>query len=410
MIRRTPEVRRARQARDPYGLTGVSTYGAPIASAIGLAVIAWLTIGLLTGDLVVPGATGSNTGNQGPLRTPTPSGVVVVVPPEETLPGSLLYAKGGNLWIQSGETARQLTVDGDNSMPSFSPDGKYVYYIHTKQRAQLFPYLGNPRWYDMDIPVLSRIRTDGSGKSEELANGRYRDGRYYFFYWMREPVLSPNGRTIALLSDAPDALRNDVVLQFYNLKTKRLTNPHLSETSPLGHQDPAWRPDGQVLLYVRNGKDGSRGTPVIYSYTVDTKKAAPFSGPGYSSPAWSRSGRYVAATTTDSFGTDIVILDGRRGTELLRVTNDGKSWAPVWSPTGDAIAFLHLQDSIVDLRVVHLEGSAGKWTVGKAEDLTQNAGLDSESHPGWFVPADQLQSQPTTAPLATDSGSSSAAP
>ena len=397
MTRRPPEVRRPRATRDPYGLSSVATYRGPVAASVGLVIAAWLTIGFLTGDLVLPGASGSNTGNNGPLRTPTPSNVIVVVPPEQPLPGSIVYSKSGNLWIENGDKATQLTSTGHDSMPSFSPDGVYIYYVHTDDQVNLFPSQGTPRRYAMAIPNLMRVKANGSGKAQRLATGRYRDGGYRFFYWMRQPVLAPNGRTIALLSDGPDALRSDVVLQFYDLKTKKLTNPKLAETSPLGHQDPAWRPDGKFLLYVRNGRDGSRGTPVIYRYEPAKKRATTFTAPGYSTPAWSRTGRYVAATSTDSFGTDVVVLDGRSGTELLRLTNDGRSWAPVWSPKGDAIAFLHLEDSIVDLRLVHLDGSPGQWTVGKVENLTQNAGLDSESHPGWFAPADQLPASPTPA-------------
>lgn len=413
MTRRGGAVRRPAPTRDPYGLTSVATYRSPIIATIGLVIAAWLSVGLLTGDLVIPGASGSNTSNQDPLRTPTPSGVVVVVPPEEPLSGSLLYVKSGNIWIQNGDKATQVTSTGHDTMASFSPDGQWIYYIHTDDQINLFPNNGNPRRYEMAIPYLMRVKADGSGKPQTLASGKYRDGRYWFFYWMRQPVIAPNGRTVALLSDGPNALRSDVVLQFFDVKSRRLSNPQLPETSPLGHQDPTWRPDGKYLLYVRNGRDGSRGTPVIMRYEPARNRTTTLSGPGYSTPAYSRNGRYVAATSTDSFGTDIVILNGGNGSELLRVTNDGRSWAPVWSPKGDAIAFLHLEDSIVDLRLVHLDGPSGRWTVGKVEDLTQNAGLDSESRPGWFVPADQLPALPSPAGSAPESsapgGSSSTA-
>ena len=43
---------------------------------------------------------------------------------------------------------------------------------------------------------------------------------------------------------------------------------------------------------------------------------------------------------------------------LLRVTDDGASWAPTWSPAGDGIAFLHLDGQTVDLRLAKLEGDA----------------------------------------------------
>ena len=46
-----------------------------------------------------------------------------------------------------------------------------------------------------------------------------------------------------------------MVLQFYDLVSKKSKVPPLGETPPLGHQDPTWRPDGKVLLYVRNGDE-----------------------------------------------------------------------------------------------------------------------------------------------------------
>jgi Tol biopolymer transport system component len=361
-----------------------------------LVLVAWLSFGLLTGGLATPGVSG-NSGNNNPgvQRTPTPSGEIVVPPQEITWQGTIVYAKDGNIWLQTrAGKPTQLTSSGHDSMPSWSPDGQYIYYIQTDRQLLTSPYRGN-RQYAMDIPILMRVKANGSARPERLTNGKYRISGQWFFYWMRQPELSPDGRTIALLSDGPNALLSDVVLQFYNLKTNKLRNPHLPETSPLGHQDPAWRPDGQVLLYVKNGRDGSRGTPVIMSYDPKTGVTRRVSGPGYENPAWSRDGKYIAATTTDSFGTDIVILDARRGTELLRVTNDGTSWGPVWSPLGDGIAFLHLQDGVVDLRLARFDGSAPRWTVGKIEDLTESAGLDSQSHPGWFVPANELPALPT---------------
>src|SRR3982750_4690042 len=109
-------------------------------------------------------------------------------------------------------------------------------------------------------------------------------------------------------------------------------------------------------------------------YDPTTKRSTALTGPGYLSPAWSRDGQFVAATRTDSFGTNIVILDARTGTELIRLTNDGQSWSPVWSPKGDAIAYLHVQNEIVDLRMIPLTGNAPGWTPGAAVNLTDLSG------------------------------------
>jgi Tol biopolymer transport system component len=212
-----------------------------------------------------------------------------------------------------------------------------------------------------------------------------------------------------MVSDRPDPTRSDVVLQFYDLITKKTTVPKLTEEAPLGHQDPDWRPDGKVLLYVHNGRDGARGAPSIYRWDATKRTATALTGPGYLEPAFSPDGRYVAATKTSTFGNDLVILDASSGRELLRLTNDGASWAPVWSPLGDSIAFLHIQGQIVDLDLVRLSGDAPDWTVKDVIPLTEVSGLDSASRPDWFVPADQLPA-PSQTPAASAAPSSSGAP
>ena len=153
-------------------------------------------------------------------------------------------------------------------------------------------------------------------------------GQYTWSYFLRQPVVSPDGTTIVVVTDGPDPTKSDVVLKSLDPATGKLTALNAPEVAPLGHQDPAWSPDGRYLLYVKNARDGSRGAPVIMRYDTTTKKAAAVTGPGYASPAWSRDGRFIAATRTTSFGTDIVVLDARRGTELLRVTTNERSFDP----------------------------------------------------------------------------------
>jgi hypothetical protein len=99
-----------------------------------------------------------------------------------------------------------------------------------------------------------------------------------------------------------------------------------------------------------------------------------------------------------------VILDNR-GKEVLQVTDDAHSFSPVWSPAGDAVAFLHLAGQIVDLKEATLDASSGQWAVSKTTDLTTVSGLDGASRPSWFVPPSELP-----APSAGPSQPGSAAP
>jgi Tol biopolymer transport system component len=395
----------SKPARDPYGLGPIATKVGPITAAVALILIGAVTLSLLNGQIPFK-TTGSNSGNNGgnpggPALTPAPSGVVL--PEPAVFKGSIVYAKLGNIWIQTTDNVRQLTNSGTDSMPSFSPDGQWVYFIRVQDGAGLYSLTGGRLgWYDLETPQVSRIPADGSGAPEVLFSGKLKSGRSTWFSWIREPVVSPDGKTIAVVSDAPANSQSAVVLQLYDIAKKKLTKPNLPQSLKLGHQDPAWRPDGTQILYVKNGRNGARGAPQIMRYVVAQGKAAAVTGPGYLAPAWSPDGRFIAATRTDNFGTDIVILD-TKGNELLRVTNDDHSFSPVWAPTGDSIAFLHLAGQIVDLDLARLDGSNGNWTVKETVPLTQVSGLDGASRPSWFVPPSELPA-PTPTPSAAGSG------
>src|SRR3974390_1110150 len=114
--------------------------------------------------------------------------------------------------------------------------------------------------------------------------------------WIREAVVSPDARALALRS--------------------RGQHPTLGEASPLGHQNPAWRPDGKVLAYVYNNRNGAIGAPQIYGYTAATGKARAISGPGYLQPSWSPDGKYLAVTKTSAYGTDVAIINASTGAEV----------------------------------------------------------------------------------------------
>src|SRR2546423_1043062 len=111
MIRRdsATEVRRG---GDPVRLRRPGGLVAPVAALVGLVLIAWLTFVFLTGNVRVPGAPGSVGG--GADATVAPSNVVIV-DPRTKVPGGIVYVKAGNVWIQSGLNARQLTTSGTAS-------------------------------------------------------------------------------------------------------------------------------------------------------------------------------------------------------------------------------------------------------------------------------------------------------
>lgn len=384
-----------RRPGDPFGTLPVGSWIAPILSIVGLVIVLAVTLSLLGVNLAIGGGpvTPGGNGNGNVDRTPAPSGVVLPEP-EAAFPGSIVYAKSGDIWIQTGDAVRQLTDTGLDSMPSWSPDGKTVYFIRTTEELGFWPSQGTDRRYLMTVPNMMSIAADGSAKAELMRTGMFKKNGRTWFYWMRQPMMSPNGKTFALVSDSPDPTKSDVILQFWTPVGNKSSIPDVTEIPPLGHQDPAWRPDGKMLFYVRNGREGAKGAPIIYRWDLVKKVSAAVTGPGYLEPSFSPDGRYIAATRTNAFGSDVVIMDAVRGREVLRVTNDGGSWAPVWSPAGDAIAFFHIEGQIVDLRMAVLDGRAPDWTVKEIKDLTTVSGLDGSSRPDWFIPADLLPATP----------------
>jgi Tol biopolymer transport system component len=399
MTRANPRPRSPRPAigrRLPFDL-------APAISGLGLVVVALVSFALLGGSLPsVAGPGGGDGGPGGPIRTPTPSNVVVVPDdPRAAIPGTLLYVKDGNIWSQSGTKAHQLTDGGNASMPAWSPDGTWIYFVDTASKKGRWLSGGITRTYNLTIPSLVRVHADGTGEPEVLLTGTVSRGSNLWSYFIRQPSISPDGTQAAIVTDGPDPTRSDVVLKIVDLADGGITDPKLGEAFSLGHQDPAWAPDGKTILYTRNNREGARGTPAIYRYNLATGKSSALTGPGYMTPAWSRDGRFVAATKTSTFGTDVVILDARSGAELLRVTRDESSFSPVWSPVGDAIAFLRVEHGVVDLYLVALVGDPGNWTAGEPLALTISAGLAASSRPAWFIPADQLPPLPTPTPVPT---------
>ncbi len=398
--------------RDPYGIGPAAGYVGPALAVLALVVITVFTVSLMNGQIPFVNfknnnGTNGNNPNGGPTPSPAPPNVVIP-DPGIVFPGSIVYAKAGNIWIQTDKDVHQLTNSGNDSMPTFSANGTSIFFVRVVPGGGKFALGGNGRtWYDLETPGLMRMNADGT-RVQRLLNGSYVQGGNTWFYWLRQPVPSPDGKTITMISDGPNPLQSDIVLHSFNIATRKLVSLNLPESLQLGHQDPAWRPDGRYLLYVQNGRELTRGAPEIVRYDPATKKTRVLTGPGYIQPAYSPDGTWIAATKTDAFGTDVAILD-QAGNEVLRVTDDGHSFAPIWSPAGNAVAFLHLQGTIVDLDMATLDDSTGRWTAADPVALTKVSALDGTSRPTWYASPSELPAA-SSGPSAGSSVAASTAP
>ena len=102
------------------------------------------------------------------------------------------------------------------------------------------------------------------------------------------------------------------------------------------------------------------------------------------------------------------ILDAETGVQVGRVTYDGFSWAPVWSPDGDDLVYLHLSSTVVEMFMTEVNRSGAEFDFQAGLGMTDYGGLDGDSRPAWYVPeagSAAGTASPTTAGLPQASAS-----
>ncbi len=158
---------RTGRSSDPYGLMPRSSIVAPFLAGVALLLVAALTAALFVGWIPVSLASKSTSGGGGGgstvqvNATPAPSNVVVT-DPRADIPGSLVYVKAGNVWIQTAGKATQLTT----KVAPRRPRGRRTASGSTTSRRRpgrrnLSGGNGGPARYTMNVPTLTRISPDG---------------------------------------------------------------------------------------------------------------------------------------------------------------------------------------------------------------------------------------------------------
>jgi Tol biopolymer transport system component len=331
----------------------------------------------------------------------TPNPTIVITPPPEqrpTITGTILFSRTGNIWAASGLDLTSVATAGTDSSPAWSPDGSTIYAIQTTDKPNQDPPFDAAKYF-LRVTNIVSMNADGSNR-KQVFKGQFSQNGGTWFTGVYQPDVSPDGNRFALVSDLGyvpvngcESCYQPIVLSTMSTDGTKLTNLKVRYDNDLGHNDPDWSPDGKEIAFTYNSRGGTDGAPRIGILTVSTGSLN-LLRKGYANPSWSRDGTMIAAERTTSSGRDIVVLDPRSGSELARLTNDGDSFRPEFSPNGDQIAFLHRKGLGVDLQIMTISQSGGGITLLETKPVTDDGSLDATSSPAWFIPADQITSPP----------------
>jgi Tol biopolymer transport system component len=311
-----------------------------------------------------------------PTHTPTPTGTPTATPsptvtpsptpspsPTPDYPPRIAYVSDRTgvpqiyLIRSDGTHDVQLTFEGRNEHPFWSPDGSVIYFISDRGQG----------------PALWSMRADGSEQQEVLLV----PGSTGY-------ALSPNGEHVTYLQPGPDYVQlyldgllwatlpgdfvgyswspdsQHVVLEIGYSKTIGLLNIASSDLIEITDRDyaswnPGWSPDGQFIVFAST-KDGNAGI-----YTSSLIPGAPVRLTPLElwsqAPSWSPDGSLIAHITGEGSGQWGLYVVDPTGANRSALFSPVFPEAPaVWSSDSQQLAFI-IQDWDDEIAIIRRDGS-----------------------------------------------------
>lgn len=230
--------------------------------------------------------------------------------------GKIVFVRDDQIWLMDldGSHKVQLTTDGINWHPSWSPDGWQIVWQRHAPSDKIF----NVWVMDADGGNQHAItQWDDEGTIKENA---------------QRPVWSPDGRYIAVaqeLSASEPVITEGPFIMLMNSDGDGLIR--LAEG-----RDPTWSPDSRQIAFLSGLGQATRIGIINRDGTGLTYLDSSFGVPMY--PAWSPDGKRIALAATTSLDWTLSVLSIENGS-MQRLATAPRIWGINWSPDGTRILY-----------------------------------------------------------------------
>jgi Tol biopolymer transport system component len=153
------------------------------------------------------------------------------------------------------------------------------------------------------------------------------------------PMYGPDARTIVFQSD-----RNGNI-DLFTIDDATGAERQIT-SSPSDDVNPFYSPDLKWLVFQSNRNNN--WDIFILNTETGNEYQLTSSSANETFPAWSPNGAQIAFISDENGGTDLYIIDVS-GTNLKRITSDGKTINAVWSPEGNRIAYQSERNGNLDI-------------------------------------------------------------
>ncbi len=283
----------------------------------------------------------------------------------QDLPGRLLFARDGDLWVLDSSGTHQFASGGALTQPTWAPDGSTLAYVYRGTNfADIFVT-------DDQGQSLTRLT---NSQSTILDNND----------WNLRPTFSPDGKLIAFVSDKTSTFPTLWLMNAADGSGRHaLATPGLQEE---GVDTLAWSPDGSQLAFTLFNEPGPTQIALLPLGTTGRQVGRVLTKlPGGAlDPSWAPDGSWLAFAGRDGFTMDIYAVQPD-GSSVTRLTSDGVlARSPVWSPDGRQLAYVSSKTGYFEVWAIDIKtDDSGALVASTPRQLTQDLHVDAASGLSW---------------------------